>query len=125
MAARRNVIRVLDDPQWKMCTNIEWQTCLVTGALPGQDGNAAEFAKAPKELTLDEFRRPPAFTSCWAGGTGDCYRGFATSDVFYFEVCFFNHVCRNRDTLFRVDAGETFRCDFDEQAWLELQQLLW
>ena len=36
--------------------------------------------------------------------------------VFFWEVCFFSHVCKNKEELFRVEVGESFHCDFDAAA---------
>ena len=119
LAARHNFIRVFDAPPWTMCTNIEWQTCVAQGKLPNQGGNGATFARAPKSLTMEELWDPP--DPCLSG---NCQWGFATSDVFFWEVCFFNHVCRNKADLFRVEVGELFECDFDLSAFQTLQHIL-
>jgi len=117
--AGRNIIRVMDEPWWAMCTNIEWQACLMQGMLPGQVANEAQFARAPKWLNLAEFWSP--LDPC---RTGDCNLGFATSDVYFWEVCYFNHACSNREELFRMDVGQTFTCEFDVNAYRELQSIL-
>merc|ERR1712216_42293 len=83
LGANVNFIRVMDKPTWNMCTNIEWQSCLVQGKLPGQQGNEAMFARAPKSLTMHELRHPP--DPC----TGDCNWGLAPSDIYFWETCFF------------------------------------
>eukprot|EP00966_Prymnesium_polylepis_P301977 6976906-Prymnesium_polylepis.1 len=53
-----------------------------------------------------------------------CDMRFASDDVFYLEVCFLNHVCRNKEELFSVDVGETFRCDFDPELFKTLRTRL-
>jgi hypothetical protein len=111
LPSKHSFIRVLDEPWWSLCTNVEWQACLVQGELPRQAGNDAKFARAPKALLMEEFWVPP--DPC---RTGSCATGYATSDVFFWEVCFFNHVCRNKEALFSVDVGDTFSCDFDQQV---------
>ena len=103
----------MDDPRWNMCTNIEWQSCLVQGLLPGQTGrtprhNDAQFAVAPKDMTMEEMRNPSVFTS----------------PIFYWEVCFFNQVCTNRDELFRVGVGESFSCNFSLARHNELKRIM-
>ena len=47
-------------------------------------------------------------------------RGYANDDIFYLEVCLFNHLCMNGDALFSLKAGEPFQCDF---SWDRLQEL--
>jgi len=117
-----NFIRVMDAPSWTMCQNIEWEACVAQGTLPGQASNEAVFATAPKSLRLDEFRIPSE--PCRANRKKSCDYGFASDDVFFFEVCFLSLVCRNRDALFRVDAGEPFRCDFVPAKFHSLRGML-
>lgn len=123
LEAKRNFLRI---NKWNLCVNVEWQACLVRGKLPGlTDGNAAQFARAPYTLTMEEFRKPtPACAS-----EAECKRkqligAFPTGHVFFWEVCFFAHVCRNRKRIFEVEVGESFHCDFDPQALVELGTIL-
>ena len=45
-------------------------------------------------------------------------------DTYFFEVCYFNQVCANRDGLWRLGVGESFFCDFDVDKYRELGTLL-
>ena len=91
---------------------------MAQGRLPGQLENQALFARAPKTLMIEDLRNPP--DPCNAG----CDWGWTTSDIFFWEVCFFNQVCKNKDDLFSVDVGEVFKCEFDRAKFFELRKLL-
>ena len=123
LTAKKNFIRVLDGPMWTLCTNIEWQSCLVQGLLPGQSGqthrrNDVYFATAPKRVPMRWLRDPPSV--CLSG----CEWGFSSSDIFFWEVCFMNQVCDNQDALFQVDVGEPFSCEFNRDKYAEIVDIL-
>jgi hypothetical protein len=40
------------------------------------------------------------------------------------EVCLFSRVCRNAQTMFEINVGDRFICDFDPQGFEELKQML-
>ena len=47
-------------------------------------------------------------------------QGYASSDIFYLEVCVYSLACRNRDQLWRLESGDRFECEMD---WAGFQQL--
>jgi hypothetical protein len=49
---------------------------------------------------------------------------FATDDVYYLEVCLFSFLCSNREELFTIGTHDFFVCEFDDDKFDELQQLL-
>jgi hypothetical protein len=53
-----------------------------------------------------------------------CDDGFATDDVYYLEVCLFSFLCSNREELFTIGTHDFFVCEFDDDKFDELQQLL-
>ena len=48
----------------------------------------------------------------------------AISDVYFVELCVLSHVCANRDEIFELGVGQIFVCDFEEDAFLGLKDLL-
>ena len=88
------------------------------GKLPGQDGSKLHFATAPRELDIRTWRRPDSWP-CDEHGT--CPKGkFAVGDVFFAEVCIMDRLCKNGPSLFDLQTGESFMCDFDLTAYHEL-----
>ena len=75
------------------------------------------FSIAPKDLDVGIFENP---SSC----IGGCDNGYAVSDVYFVEVCVASFVCHNRAELFRLDYGDLFQCDLDEDAFMELDDVL-
>mgnify|MGYP006154879403 CR=1 FL=1 len=54
----------------------------------------------------------------------NCVNGFATDDIFFLEVCLFSFVCKNKEELFEIEEKQFYVCDYDEDAFDELQTLL-
>lgn len=50
--------------------------------------------------------------------------GYGNWDIFYLEVCIFNHICQNGRELFTLKAGQTFNCDFSASKFLSLKSTL-
>lgn len=70
-------------------------------------------------MVIEEFWRPPA--GCVNGACDEHH--YAVSDVFYVEACLISAVCKNRNELFTtLGVGEDFVCDFDEEAYDQLQE---
>ena len=74
---------------------------------------------------MNELRHPPpACKNAAECKAKQLTSAFPTFSVFFWEVCFFAQVCKNRDTLFRLEVGESFHCDLDNAALLELGTIL-
>ena len=50
--------------------------------------------------------------------------GYGTEDIFYLEVCLFNHICSNGHQLFELGVGDTFICEFSQVKFDQLEVLL-
>ena len=101
-----------------------WFLCFA-GLLPFQRSRKIRFARAPKRLDMGGDH-PLARCSGWTNVYGGCNleTSYADDDIFYLEVCLFNQICSNRGDLFSVEAGDDFFCDFSEDGFNELQQIL-
>ena len=99
------------------------ETCAATGKLPNQPSNAARFAPAPKHVRLEEVRDPPEACIC-TDITACPDLPMFCPDAYTFEVCYFNHVRKNRDALFAIETGEDFLCEFDAEKYRSLKDLL-
>lgn len=105
------------------CRNLEWQVCAAKGMLPGQQSPNIIFARAPKTVSTSgdpKFDNP----RCIGWAPKGCDRGFSSNDIFFLEICMFSMMCKNRESLFQVDAGRLWQCDFDEGGFREMQSLL-
>ena len=109
-----------------MCLNLEWMFCALTGKLGGGGGHSGGglgggelvFSLAPSRMDTrpfshDSYARPHS-------GCGD----YAENDVYYLEVCALNELCSNREELFRLKAGESFRCRSDAAGLARLRVAL-
>ena len=107
---------------YNICRNAEWQICGAKGTLPGQGTRvpgAIKFAKAPKDL--DTERGPYPLGSCNSYHPRGCgNHGYASSDIFYMEVCLYDQMCNTRDSLWTVEAGEEWVCHME---WSDFAQL--
>ena len=106
---------------YNICRNVEWQVCAAMGRLNGQGGDSIRFAYAPKDLRGD------GIGGCQGYAPRGCRRwddGYASLDVFYMETCLFSQICRNRDSLWSVGAGQDWRCELDHEGWEQLRRWL-
>ena len=98
--------------------------CAAKGMLPGQHGDRRiRFAFAPsKWLQLSQVAHHP-WGACDSYAPKGCMNGvgFGSSDIFFFETCFYSLVCRNREELWRIDAGVDFVCVIDEDGFDQLR----
>lgn len=122
--AHRNVLR-LASGGWSMCQTLQWQLCALSGRLPGQGSARVSFATAPRDLNLEWWTNP--------GGTHPTYpcrgnwcdpNGFTVGDVHFAEMAIITTICRNREELYALDAGENWVCDFDAAAWRSFKSRL-
>ena len=44
------------------------------------------------------------------------YKGYASSDIFYLEICILSQICRNGWKLFRLNQLEEFHCDLRDTS---------
>lgn len=84
------------------------------------------FSYRPGDLDVYDGGTGKSLGNCrgWRPPGVSCEAGFATDDVFFLEACLFSFVCRNRDELFSISVGSVFHCDFDGDAFDELQLLI-
>ena len=93
------------------------QVCAAKGALHGQNGGPITFAFAPRLL------EPARIGSCGGFAPSGCgTAGYASSDIYYLEVCMYSVMCANGHSLFRqsFEVGEGWRCDLD---WERFQKM--
>ena len=50
--------------------------------------------------------------------------GYANDDIFFLESCLYSQVCTNSDELFALGVGEHWTCQFSEEAFRKLQEVL-
>ena len=101
-----------------MCQNLMWQVCAIHGKLPGQDGKKIHFATPPSHLDTRVWLRPDSWP---CDKQGECPKGkFSVGDVFVAEVCIIDSLCRNTRTIFDLQRGESFECDYDPAAYSKL-----
>lgn len=113
---------------YNICRNLEWITCAVKGALPGQLSPTIVFARAPKSLDFSvHSRRPVGRCRGWRPEylAKDCSDdGYATDTIFFLEVCLLNEMCENNLELFRLEVGQPFRCQFSVERFQQLARTL-
>lgn len=119
--ANLNILSLYGDAiPYNTCRNLEWQVCAAKGTLPGQFGNPITFAFAPG--SLEAYTGPHPIGSCTGYHPGGCFnRGYASSDIFYLEVCIYSLMCSNRDELFSLKVGDAFHCKMDWEGWQKLR----
>jgi len=119
--ANVNILSLYGDQiPYNVCRNVEWQTCAARGSLPGQGSNTIMFSFAPKDLQLRGGESP--LGSCNSYAPQGCpYEGYASGDIFYMEVCWYDQLCSNRDELWALNAADPWHC---EMNWRSYQELL-
>jgi len=105
----------LHDGTYNTCRNLEWQVCAARGYLPGQMSRDIRFAFRPGELVPEYIG---ACTGYHPAGCGE--QGYASYDIFYLEVCMYSTMCSNREELFQLQVGDTWRCELDEDGFTQL-----
>lgn len=132
--ANVNILSLYGDRiPYNTCRNIEWQICAAKGMLPGQGGEWKEglegrirekasirFAYAPKDLRPLDGDRPLGH----CGGfmpMGCGRRGYASSDIYYMEVCVLDTFCSNRESLWELDVGEDWHCDLEWEGYVQFR----
>lgn len=112
-----------DEIRYNTCRNLEWQVCAAKGALPGQQGRDIYFAHAPG--ALEPFRGPHPIGSCTGYHPAGCgKRGYASSDIYYLEICMYSAMCSNRDALFGLRVGQAWQCDMDYEGFKRLRDMV-
>ena len=109
---------------YNTCRHVEWQLCGAKGLLPGQgDKPTLRFARAPGTLAPND-RREHRLGSCTGYAPKGCVNGYASSDIFYMETCFYSMMCSNRDELFKLDVGEDWTCELDRCGFERARDLI-
>ena len=83
------------------------------------------FAQLPKQLDPDSWgdnNKP--IGSCTGYHPEGCTRGFASSDIFFLEVCFYSMMCANRAALFRLAPWEDWRCEMDWEGYAKMRDMI-
>lgn len=104
----------------QVCRNLEWQVCAASGKLAGQRGATLIFAFPPGELEPHGHRRPPIGSCTGYHPRGCGTRGYASSDIYYLEVCIYSAICANREQLFAQPIGQPWKCELE---WAGFRQL--
>ena len=124
--ANLNILNLLAQRvPYNLCRNLEWQVCAARGLLPGQGGAKIRLSFPPARLD-PEGERPLGQCRGWhpdrlpAGGL----YGFTNDDIYYLEVCLYNHMCTNGRELFRMGADDDFVCRFSPTRFAALQVIL-
>lgn len=110
---------------YNICRNLEWQVCAAMGTLPGQRTPQIVFSKAPREMDPGPESDKP-FGQCrgWRDRNDDCENGYATDDIFFLELCMYNAICDNRDSLWQLDVGTPWQCHLNRTRFDGLRQTL-
>jgi hypothetical protein len=88
----------------------------VRGLLPGQGGRTIKFAHRPNEMWT------PHIGSCTGYHPQGCgNQGYASSDIYYLEICMFSALCSNREQLFNLQVGEAWECQMDRAGFDQLR----
>ena len=117
--------------EFTMCKQFEWTMCAARGKLPGQNGtNAIRLATAPKRVAMDEWGAHPIGSCRSYAPVAGCTRGksYASSDIFYAQVCLLSAICKNFYGLYTLSEGEDFHCELSDrdarERFDELRQLV-
>ena len=62
--------------------------------------------------------------SCRAYAPRGCTQGYASSDVFFLETCVFDAMCSNRESMWKIRAGEHWHCDMEWDGYERLGRLV-
>ena len=125
--ANVNILSLFWPAIYNSCANFEWQVCAAKGLLPGQGGpERAEikFAYEPRDLNTEDGPHPLGACNSYAPEGCDNGRGYGSSDVFFLEVCVYSTICNNSEDLFKLDVGETFRCNLSHEGFGRLKNWL-
>ena len=84
------------------------------------------FSYKPGELDVFGGSTGKSLGNCrgWKPPGATCENGFATDDVYFLEVCIFSFVCKNNVDLFKLSPRDFYVCEFDGDAFDELQTIL-
>ena len=115
-----NILSLYWPAQYNICRNFEWQLCAAQGLLPGQGGTSMRFAFAPNNLEVRTGFKPlGSCTGYHPRGCGN--QGYASSDIFYLEVCIFSTICSNGHELFDLEENQDWTCVMDDHGYARLQ----
>ena len=80
------------------------------------------FAKAPSTLAPNSHPHP--IGSCSGYAPLGCRAGYASSDIFFLEACFYSMMCSNRDQLFWVEPGADWECNLDRRGFERMRDMI-
>lgn len=127
MAAGLNILNMVGHRvPYNLCRNLEWQLCALSGRLPSQPDGTIRFANAPRQLDVEPLARQekPCAQSPSPSMGAKRRNGFSLPDIFHLEVCILNQVCTNGEGLFKLNAGEPFKCEFSHARFEALAEVL-
>lgn len=122
--AKRNVLRLMTG-SWTMCQNLEWQLCALQGKLPGQGGEAVEFATRPRDVQLEWWQNPSMHPTYPCQSNGWCDPGaFTVGDVFFAEIMVAYQICSNGKDILELEIDEQFHCQLDRSKYWDMVRRL-
>ena len=62
--------------------------------------------------------------SCSGYAPLGCEDGYASSDIFFLETCFYSMMCSNHDELFELGVGEDFNCELSRPGFERLRNYI-
>ena len=90
----------------------------------GPERAEIKFAYEPRDLNTEDGPHPLGACNSYAPEGCDNGRGYGSSDVFFLEVCVYSTICNNSEDLFKLDVGETFRCNLSHEGFGRLKNWL-
>jgi len=118
-----NILSLFGDAiPYNMCRNLEWQMCAAKGTLPGQRSNTIIFSYAPKDLEFNGGDFP--LGGCNSYAPLGCEDGYSSGDVFSLEVCIYDAMCSNRESMWELEAGDQWQCDMEYEGYQFLFQTI-
>jgi hypothetical protein len=109
---------------YNLCRNFEWQLCAAKGTLPGQGSKHITFAGAPKDLLISGWDAKHPLGSCNSYAPRGCGGGYASGDIFFQEVCVYDAICANRDSLWELTPGQLWQCKLDHEGYSSFSRAL-
>lgn len=116
-----------DRVPWNVCRTLEQLTCVAKRMIPGQEGHYIKFASPPGRLDPTGASGKPLAKCCGWVPTLNVPGGkfaYTTDDLVFLKTCLLNEMCSNGAELFSLEVGEPFQCDFSEEGFKALQDVL-
>ena len=59
----------------------------------------------------------PTLGACNSYSPLGCENGYASGDIFFQEVCVYDAVCANRESLWKLKPGQVWHCMLDYEGF--------